>query len=206
LERFLILNREEYFENSAKNYTAEQKQFNNWLTEKLLEVAEQHNYVFDPEDFNFVSIRDRIRCYYKSFCQTARKRGLRKPGAPGKGEDDPKAMTESENEPNAMTIAENEDSTERQKTMNKAPSGVPARASVPPGEKGNVAVFQSSKAKDEEAAQQAPIPMDVVSPEIVTPEKEESVPGAGESAAGGGKPSQEASKSAEEVGVTQGIS
>jgi hypothetical protein len=40
-----------------------------------LEVAEEHHYVFDPEDFNFVAIRDRIRCYYKSYVQTARKRG-----------------------------------------------------------------------------------------------------------------------------------
>jgi hypothetical protein len=60
---------------SALNYTAEQKQYNNWLTERLLEVAERHRYVFDPDDFNFVGIRDRIRCYYKSYVQTARKRG-----------------------------------------------------------------------------------------------------------------------------------
>ncbi len=58
------------------NYTAEQKQYNNWLTERLLEVAQEYNYVFDPEEFNFVAIRDRIRCYYKSYVQTARKRGL----------------------------------------------------------------------------------------------------------------------------------
>lgn len=41
-----------------------------------MEVAARHHYVFDPEDFNFVAVRDRIRCYYKSFVQTARKRGL----------------------------------------------------------------------------------------------------------------------------------
>lgn len=39
-------------------------------------LAEKHGYVFDPEEFNFVAIRDRIRCYYKSYVQTARKRGL----------------------------------------------------------------------------------------------------------------------------------
>ena len=61
------------------NYTAEQKQYNNWLTERLLEITAQHNYEFDPEDFNFVAIRDRIRCYYKSYVQTARKRGLKLP-------------------------------------------------------------------------------------------------------------------------------
>jgi hypothetical protein len=76
LERFLIANRDEYLRHSALNYTAEQKQYNNWLTERLLEVAARHHYVFDPEEFNFVAVRDRIRCYYKSFVQTARKRGL----------------------------------------------------------------------------------------------------------------------------------
>ena len=79
LERFLIANRDEYLKHSNMNYTAEQKQYNNWLTERLLEVAGQHNYMFDPEDFNFVAIRDRIRCYYKSYVQTARKRGLKLP-------------------------------------------------------------------------------------------------------------------------------
>jgi hypothetical protein len=79
LERFLIANRDEYLKHSQMNYTAEQKQYNNWLTEHLLEVAAQHSYMFDPDDFNFVSIRDRIRCYYKSYVQTARKRGLKLP-------------------------------------------------------------------------------------------------------------------------------
>lgn len=72
----MIENRDEYLQHSSKNYTAEQKNYNNRLTEELLEVAEQYHYVFDPEDFNFVAIRDRIRCYYKSYVQTARKRGL----------------------------------------------------------------------------------------------------------------------------------
>lgn len=76
LERFLIANRDEYLRHSALNYTAEQKQYNNWLTERLLEVAARHHYVFCPDDFNFVAVRDRIRCYYKSYVQTARKRGL----------------------------------------------------------------------------------------------------------------------------------
>lgn len=79
LERFLIANRDEYLKHSSMNYTAEQKQYNNWLTERLLEVAAEHHYAFDPEDFNFVAIRDRIRCYYKSYVQTARKRGLNLP-------------------------------------------------------------------------------------------------------------------------------
>ena len=69
---------------SSRNYTVEQKQFNNHLTERLIQLAEKHNYVFDPEDFNFVAIRDRIRCYYKSYVQTARKRGLSVPGSSNK--------------------------------------------------------------------------------------------------------------------------
>ena len=85
LERFLIANRDEYLRHSALNYTAEQKQYNNWLTERLLEVAAVHHYVFDPEEFNFVAVRDRIRCYYKSFVQTARKRGLPHAGGSGTG-------------------------------------------------------------------------------------------------------------------------
>ncbi len=76
LEKFLIENREEYLKHSAKNYTIEQKQYNNRLTERLLEVAAKHNYVFDPNDFNFVAVRDRIRCYYKSYVQSNKKRGV----------------------------------------------------------------------------------------------------------------------------------
>jgi hypothetical protein len=75
LERFLIDNRDEYLEHSSRNYTIAQKQFNNLLTERLLEAADKHNYAFDPDEFNFVAIRDRIRCYYKSYVQTKRKRG-----------------------------------------------------------------------------------------------------------------------------------
>lgn len=58
------------------NYTVEQKKFNNSLTEQLLEVARKHNYEFDKNDFNFVAIRDRIRCYYKSYVQNCKKRGI----------------------------------------------------------------------------------------------------------------------------------
>jgi len=76
LEQFLVDNREEYLRHSAMNYTSEQKQYNNALTHRLLEVAEKSNYEFDPNDFSFVAIRDRIRCYYKSFVQNCKKRGL----------------------------------------------------------------------------------------------------------------------------------
>eukprot|EP00751_Fragilariopsis_kerguelensis_P031417 CAMPEP_0170916518 /NCGR_PEP_ID=MMETSP0735-20130129/6843_1 /TAXON_ID=186038 /ORGANISM="Fragilariopsis kerguelensis, Strain L26-C5" /LENGTH=799 /DNA_ID=CAMNT_0011314637 /DNA_START=169 /DNA_END=2568 /DNA_ORIENTATION=+ len=99
LERFLIANRDEYLKHSNMNYTAEQKQYNNWLTERLLELAGQHNYMFDPEDFNFVAIRDRIRCYYKSYVQTARKRGLKLPDKKGvKSKQVPVSTTELKKE------------------------------------------------------------------------------------------------------------
>ena len=76
LEAFLIENREEYLRHSAMNYTIQQKQYNNRLTERLLEVAAKHNYYFDENDFNFVAVRDRIRCYYKSYVQSSKKRGI----------------------------------------------------------------------------------------------------------------------------------
>jgi len=76
LEQFLIANREEYLRHSALNYTLQQKQYNNRLTEQLLELATEHGYVFDLKDFGFVTVRDRIRCYYKSFVQSAKKRGI----------------------------------------------------------------------------------------------------------------------------------
>jgi hypothetical protein len=76
LEKFLIDNREEYLKHSAMNYTSEQKQYNNKLTERLLEEAKKHGYAFDLVDFNFVTIRDRIRCFYKSYVQNCKKKGI----------------------------------------------------------------------------------------------------------------------------------
>lgn len=76
LEAFLIANREEYLRHSALNYTIQQKHYNNQLTERLLELAADHGYVFDDEAFSFVTVRDRIRCYFKSYVQSAKKRGV----------------------------------------------------------------------------------------------------------------------------------
>jgi hypothetical protein len=76
LEAFLIANREEYLRHSALNYTVQQKQYNNRLTERLLELAAEHGYVFDETEFSFVTVRDRIRCYFKSYVQSAKKRGI----------------------------------------------------------------------------------------------------------------------------------
>jgi hypothetical protein len=76
LEAFLIDNREEYLHFSALNYTIQQKQYNNNLTCQLLELATQHGYLFDVAEFSFVTVRDRIRCYFKSYVQSAKKRGV----------------------------------------------------------------------------------------------------------------------------------
>ncbi len=76
LENFLIDNREEYLRHSALNYTMQQKQYNNRLTERLIELASECGYVFDSKVFTFVAIRDRIRCYFKSYVQSRKKRGV----------------------------------------------------------------------------------------------------------------------------------
>ena len=76
LEQFLIANREEYLRHSALNYTLQQKQYNNRLTQELLDIATAFGYMFDEKEFSFVTVRDRIRCYYKSFVQSAKKRGI----------------------------------------------------------------------------------------------------------------------------------
>lgn len=90
LEEYLISNRPDYLRHSALNYTAEQKHFNNRLTEGLLEVSARMNYVFDETCFNFVAVRDRIRCYYKSYVQSSKKRGVVVgfPQSPGDDDED----------------------------------------------------------------------------------------------------------------------
>ena len=73
LEAYLIDHREQYLQYSnSLNYTKEQKRYNNRLTQGLLELAGNTGYVF--EGFTFSSIRDRIRCFYKSFVQANKKK------------------------------------------------------------------------------------------------------------------------------------
>lgn len=76
LENFLIANRDEYLRHSTLNYTLQQKQYNNYLTKQMIQLAAQCHLIFDDNDFSFVSIRDRIRCYYKSYVQSLKKRGV----------------------------------------------------------------------------------------------------------------------------------
>ena len=76
LEEFLIANREEYLRHSTLNYTLQQKKFNNMLTDQMVQLASQHGLIFDPNEFSFVTVRDRIRCFYKSYVQSLKKRGI----------------------------------------------------------------------------------------------------------------------------------
>lgn len=72
LEDFLVLHRDEYFQHSCNhNYSATQKEYNNALTNELLDLASGLGYTF--EEFTFAEIRDRIRCYYKSYLQALKK-------------------------------------------------------------------------------------------------------------------------------------
>lgn len=78
LEDYLVKNRQEYLEySSSLNYTAEQKRYNNTLTQGLLDLAADAGYVF--EGFTFAAVRDRIRCYYKSYVQAAKKKKRKSP-------------------------------------------------------------------------------------------------------------------------------
>ena len=76
LEAFLIANRDEYLRHSALNYTVEQKTYNNELTQRLIDLASASGYVFDERTFSFVCVRDRIRCYFKSYVQSRKKQGI----------------------------------------------------------------------------------------------------------------------------------
>jgi len=75
LEDYLLMNQEEYFEHSSRNYTAEQRKYNNTLTRGLLDLAFTEGYVF--EEFTISMVRDRIRCYYKTHSQSAKKKRRR---------------------------------------------------------------------------------------------------------------------------------
>jgi hypothetical protein len=75
LEQFLLDHRLQYLAYSAKlNYTAEQKRYNNTLTNNLISLAAESGLAFDAEHFTFAAIRDRIRCFYKSHVQAAKKK------------------------------------------------------------------------------------------------------------------------------------
>ena len=76
LEDFITTNPGKYLAHSTMNYTSKHSHYNNLLIERLLELASHHNYAFDEEDFDFVTVRYHIRCYYNSYAQSSRRRGL----------------------------------------------------------------------------------------------------------------------------------
>jgi hypothetical protein len=73
LELYLVDNRAQYLEYSnSLNYTKAQKIYNNKLTQGLLDLAASEGYTF--EGFSFAAVRDRIRCFYKSYVQATKKK------------------------------------------------------------------------------------------------------------------------------------
>lgn len=42
----------------------------------MIQLAAESGFAFDDSDFSFVTVRDRIRCYYKSYVQSMKKRGV----------------------------------------------------------------------------------------------------------------------------------
>lgn len=42
----------------------------------MIQLAAKNGFAFDDTDFSFVTVRDRIRCYYKSYVQSMKKRGV----------------------------------------------------------------------------------------------------------------------------------
>jgi hypothetical protein len=54
----------------------QQKKYNNCLTLRMIKLAAEHGYLFDDAEFSFVTVRDRIRCYFKSYVQSMKKRGM----------------------------------------------------------------------------------------------------------------------------------
>lgn len=77
LEAYLVAHRPQYLQYSSQlNYTSEQKRYNNSLTQGLLDLASESGYRF--EGFTFAMIRDRIRCFYKSYVQAVKKKKRKK--------------------------------------------------------------------------------------------------------------------------------
>lgn len=75
LEAVLKENMAEYYQLSMNECQSVQQQlFNNRLVVLVREVADNEQWTFDPQHFSDKVLRDRIRCYYKTHIQNAKKR------------------------------------------------------------------------------------------------------------------------------------
>ncbi len=65
------------YEHYSSHSRSEVLQFNKRLTERLLEVAQEHNYVFDPMEFDHAAIRHRIARFYSKCKEKEKERSLK---------------------------------------------------------------------------------------------------------------------------------
>jgi hypothetical protein len=75
LENVLYDQMAEYYSFSANSRQSKcQQAYNNTLTDKMKIEATKHGYTFNPHIYSDKKLRDRIRCFYKTHLQNAKKR------------------------------------------------------------------------------------------------------------------------------------